>query len=680
MASRPLSNGKLSSNGHVTLNGAAAEFPYLGIPTTADGSGTVSWVETNITQGACAFPITPTTTMGGAYGAATANGATNLWGEPLMFLEPESEHSAATACEGFAVAGGRISNFTSGQGLVLMKEVLYTISGKRLPVVFHIGSRAITRQGLNVHAGHDDIMSVTDCGWGVLFAKNAQNAGDLALISRRVAEETFTPFMNVQDGFLTTHTVEDVLLLEPELMKEFVGAPTGKIPNLFDPLNPLMTGVVQNQDSYMKGIVAQRYYYSQVPAAVERAFADFYEYTGRKYEVIEQYGMEDAEYAIVGIGCYIETARATIDYLRETYGVKVGVVHVTCYRPFPGPQLVEALGGLKAFTIIERMDDAIAPNNPLTNDIKAAFSDAMMGHPDFPRLSQMPQIFSGAAGLGSRDVRPSDFAAVVKNMLEGNQYFFVLGIDHELTLPQEPDPDLRPAGAFSMRGHSVGGFGSVTTNKVIATIAGEVFGKKVQAYPKYGSEKKGLPTTYYLTVADDIILTHCELEHVDFVPMNDVNAFVTSNPLNGILDGGSIFVQTSKTDPVEIWADIPPQSQQVIREKRLRVFAADGALIAREEAPIPDLSVRMQGIVLLGIFLKITPFSEEADMTYSEVMERAENALRKYFGKRGEAVVQANLRAVQRGHDSVIELSQEVLSMEVSALKFNVGVEIELFA
>ena len=680
MASRPLSNGKLSSNGHVALNGAAAEFPYLGIPTTADGSGTVSWVETNITQGACAFPITPTTTMGGAYGAATANGATNLWGEPLMFLEPESEHSAATACEGFAVAGGRISNFTSGQGLVLMKEVLYTISGKRLPVVFHIGSRAITRQGLNVHAGHDDIMSVTDCGWGILFAKNAQNAGDLALISRRVAEETFTPFMNVQDGFLTTHTVEDVLLLEPELMKEFVGAPTGKIPNLFDPLNPLMTGVVQNQDSYMKGIVAQRYYYSQVPAAVERAFADFYEYTGRKYEVIEQYRMEDAEYAIVGIGCYIETARATIDYLRETYGVKVGVVHVTCYRPFPGPQLVEALGGLKAFTIIERMDDAIAPNNPLTNDIKAAFGDALMGHPDFPPLSQMPQIFSGAAGLGSRDVRPSDFAAVVKNMLEGNQYFFVLGIDHELTLPKEPDPDLRPAGAFSMRGHSVGGFGSVTTNKVIATIAGEVFGKKVQAYPKYGSEKKGLPTTYYLTVADDIILTHCELEHVDFVPMNDVNAFVTSNPLNGILDGGSIFVQTSKTDPLEIWADIPPQSQQVIREKRLRVFAADGALIAREEAPIPDLSVRMQGIVLLGIFLKITPFSEEAGMTYSEVMERAENALRKYFGKRGEAVVQANLRAVQRGYDSVIELSQEVLSMEVSAQKFNVGVEIELFA
>jgi hypothetical protein len=115
MASKPSANGKFSSNGHVAQNGARTDYPYPGVPTTADGSGTVSWVETNITQGACAFPITPTTTMGGAYGAATANGATNLWGEPLMFLEPESEHSAATACEGFAVAGGRISNFTSGQ-------------------------------------------------------------------------------------------------------------------------------------------------------------------------------------------------------------------------------------------------------------------------------------------------------------------------------------------------------------------------------------------------------------------------------------------------------------------------------------------------------------------------------------------------------------------------------------
>ena len=134
-------------------------------------------------QAAGAYPITSSTTMGGGFNAAVMNGDTNLWGDPLMFFEPESEHSAATVCEGFAVAGGRVTNFTSGQGLVLMKEVLYTISGKRLPVRHEHRRRALTSQGLNVHAGHDDVMSVADVGWGMIFARNAQEAGDFCLIS-----------------------------------------------------------------------------------------------------------------------------------------------------------------------------------------------------------------------------------------------------------------------------------------------------------------------------------------------------------------------------------------------------------------------------------------------------------------------------------------------------------------
>src|SRR5439155_20505860 len=150
-------------------------------------------------------------------------------------------------CEGFAAAGGRVTNFTSGQGLVLMKEVLYTIAGKRLPAVFNIGARALTSQGLNVHAGHDDVMSVADCGWGMVLARNAQEAGDLCLISRRAAEASSTPFFNVQDGFLTTHTVETVRLPEPEFMKDYIGDRKTKLVNLMDRAKPLRSGVVQNQ-------------------------------------------------------------------------------------------------------------------------------------------------------------------------------------------------------------------------------------------------------------------------------------------------------------------------------------------------------------------------------------------------------------------------------------------------
>src|SRR5574337_1173852 len=204
-------------------------FPFPGIPTTADGSEAVVWVETHITQGACAYPITSSTSMGAGYQAAQASGKKNLWGETLTFLELESEHSSASTCEGFAVAGGRVANFTSGQGLILMKEVLYVIAGKRLPVVFHIGARALTSQGLNIHAGHADVMGVADCGWGMLFGRNAQEAADLALIARRAAEESETPFFNVQDGFLTTHTIETIRLPEPELMRDFIGSPSERL-------------------------------------------------------------------------------------------------------------------------------------------------------------------------------------------------------------------------------------------------------------------------------------------------------------------------------------------------------------------------------------------------------------------------------------------------------------------
>src|SRR5438874_7327377 len=266
---------------------ARAAYQYPGIPTTCDGAEAVVHVEIRISQAAGAYPITSSTTMGGGFNAAVTNGQTNLWGDPLMFFEPESEHSAATVCEGFAVAGGRVTNFTSGQGLVLMKEVLYTISGKRLPVVMNIGARALTSQGLNVHAGHDDLMAVADCGWGMLFARNAQEAGDFCLICRRAAEASFTPFFNVQDGFLTTHTVETVRLIEPEFMKEYVGDPKEKLINLMDTANPIMSSVVQNQDSYMKGKIAQRCYYDRVEPILEGCFAEFYRKTGRRYDFLE---------------------------------------------------------------------------------------------------------------------------------------------------------------------------------------------------------------------------------------------------------------------------------------------------------------------------------------------------------------------------------------------------------
>jgi pyruvate-ferredoxin/flavodoxin oxidoreductase len=170
-----------------------------------------------------------------------------------------------------------------------------------------------------------------------------------------------------------------------------------------------------------------------------------------------------------------------------------------------------------------------------------------------------------------------------------------------------------------------------------------------------------MPTTYYLTIADSHIFTHSELEHVDLIVLNDTNAFFNGNPLNGILDGGEVFMQSRYTDPADVWNRIPAHHQKTIRDKNLSVYFIDMVSIAREVASVADLEMRMQGIVLLGAFLKLTPFAKASGMSDEQVYEGVESALRKYFGKRGEQVVQDNLTCVKRGYSEMQQIPAEMI-------------------
>jgi pyruvate-ferredoxin/flavodoxin oxidoreductase len=456
----------------------------------------------------------------------------------------------------------------------------------------------------------------------------------------------------VQDGFLTTHTIENVRLAEPEMMQEYIGDPRARLTSLFDPAAPLQTGTVQNQDAYMKGKVAQRQWYDEVPRHLQEAFAEFYRLTGRRYDFVDGYRLDDAEYAIVGLGTVLETARPAVDWMRTKFGWKVGLLHVTSFRPFPAREIVAALKHCKAVSVIERMDNPLAKDNPLTLEVKAALADAMSEG----TLARMPRFFSGVYGLGSRDVRVGDIIATAQNMIDDGKRFFSLGIRHASALERRHNPDVRPKGAFSLRGHSVGGFGSVTTNKVIASLVEEVFGLYVQAFPKYGSDKKGLPTNYYLTIAPEPIREHSEVVYVDFVPVHDSNAFETSDPLLGLREGGVLFVQSRAANDAEAWAQIPPDAQETIRHRKVRVLYLDAVGVARELAASPDLSLRMQGIVLLGVFLRAVPFVREKGLGDDELFAAVGKALEKYFGRRGARVVEANLAAVKRGYSEVHEI------------------------
>ena len=191
---------------------------------------------------------------------------------------------------------------------------------------------------------------------------------------------------------------------------------------------------------------------------------------------------------------------------------------------------------------------------------------------------------------------------------------------------------------------------------------GDLFGLHVQAYPKYGSSKKGLPTTYYLTVAEEKILTHCELEHVEFIPLNDVNALNLGDTLRGLANGGNIFLNSSKPTAEEVWSGVPVWARQRIRETNARVLSLDTFTIADEVATNPELHIRMMGVVLVGIFLRATPFAERYNMSFDQLMAGVEKAVRSYWGKRGEQVVQDNLTCIRRGYEEVFEVPAEIIA------------------
>jgi pyruvate-ferredoxin/flavodoxin oxidoreductase len=292
--------------------------------------------------------------------------------------------------------------------------------------------------------------------------------------------------------------------------------------------------------------------------------------------------------------------------------------------------------------------------------VKAAFADAAVGREGYPSNGHIPIVYTACAGLGSRDIRPGDFVAAVDEMQRHGRRDFVLGIPHPHALARLEDPDVRPAGSFSLRGHSIGGFGSVTTNKLVATLVGELFGLRVQAYPRYGSEKKGLPTTYYLTIADEPIRGHAELDRVEFVPLHDVSAFGLGDPLAGLVDGGTLFIQTPLADPEAIWASIPATARAELVARRIRVTALDTASLARAHAPRPDLLVRMQGVALVGVFLRVSPFAERAGLDRAELIEAVRGRLGRFFGKRGGKVVDANLAVVEAAYDGLIDVTAAI--------------------
>jgi len=683
----------------------AARFP--GIRVTANGNQLVSYhTETRIADAGVFYPITPSTEGGELFQQAYAEGHLNVFGQNTLAIETEGEHAAQGGAIAHSVSGKRVVNFTSGQGVVYGVEQYYHAPGKASTMVLEVGARALTKHALNVHCGHDDIYAALDTGWIMLFGKDAQQAADQALILRRVTELALTPGMNIMDGFLTSHLERTFYKHESALIREFLGAPDDEIecpteaqrtlfgptrrrvPKMIDLANPMLLGPVQNQEHYMNGVIARRNNFAEpILNFLEESYEEFAKLTGRRYGLISQHKTEDAETVIIALGSAAENIEAAVDYLRQTRGAKVGSIHVNVIRPFPEAAIVAALKGKKNVIILERTDEPLAGDNPLTRDIRTALSKAQQGADGLPEISlqETPHIVAGSYGLGSRDFRPEhiigafEYATAGRARQDGKRLadgvpYFVLGIDHPYAVVADETPSLLPEGAVAVRFHSIGGWGAITTGKNLGAILGDlndlIFERDgerdelgnpkevihVSANPKYGSEKKGAPTSYFMVAAKERIRVNCDLRHVTVVLCCDPKAFTHCNPLDGMAEGGS-FVWESDQTGEKAWEQLPIWARKQIIEKKIRVFTLPGFAIARKATDRGDLQLRMQGNAFLGAFFAVGSLLKEFGITPEQFREVVHKQYVKKFGKFGEAVVQSNMEVMLAGFEQVSEIA-----------------------
>lgn len=688
---------------------ARHEHPYPGVRVTCNGNQLVAQhVETRITEGGVFFPITPSTEGGELYQQSFAQGELNVWGLPKVAIETEGEHAAQGGATALAVTGRRVVNFTSGQGIAYAMEQYFHAPGKLSTMVLEVGARALTKHALNVHCGHDDFYAAMDTGWIMLMGKDGQQAADQAIILRRVTELSLNPGMNIQDGMLTTHSERLYLAPEAEFLRKFLGAaddiiecptpaqrelfgPTRRrVPEMVDLKNPVLLGPVQNQEHHMNGVVARRNHFNEpVLGFLEQTYEEFGRLTGRRYGLITEYKIDDADTVFVSLGSAADNVEAACDYLREHRQAKVGSIHINVLRPFPEAAVIQALRGKKNVIIIERTDEGLSGDNPLAREIRGALGkagEAAHFGGALPPLTptEIPRLFRGCYGIGSRDFRPEhsigayEFTIGQARRTDGRgaadgETFFVLGVDHPYAVISKDKPSLLPKGSIAVRFHSIGGWGMITTGKNLGEIVGE-FGQFISesnpefdedgrlvsklfvtANPKYGSEKKGAPTNYYLTLAPRPIRVNCELNHVDVVLCCDPKAFTHTNPLAGLKRGGSLVWECSES-PEAAWERIPARYRQFVIENQIRIFILPGFEIARAATSQPELQLRMQGNSFLGAFFRVSTFLEEFGISEEQFLANVQRQYEKKFGRFGESVVASNMQVMREGFAQVREI------------------------
>ncbi len=606
---------------------------------TMDGNSAVAHVSYAFTDVAAIYPITPSSVMADLTDKFSAQGAKNLFGRQVQVTEMQSEGGASGAVHGSLAAGALTTTYTASQGLLLMIPNMYKMAGELLPGVIHVSARALTSHALSIFGDHSDIYACRQTGYAMLCSNNPQECMDLAAVAHLAAIEGRVPFLHFFDGFRTSHEIQkieewDYADLADMLNWDAVEAFRRRALN---PEHPVTRGTAQNDDIFFQAREACNKYYDAVPEVVVKYMDKVNAKIGTDYKPFNYYGAKDAEHVIVAMGSVCDCTEEVVDYLNAA-GEKVGLLKVHLYRPFVADYMLRELPKtVKTISVLDRTKEPGSIGEPLYLDVLAAINGS-----DFAGV----KVYTGRYGLGSKDTTPGDIIAVYRNAeSETPKRRFTIGIVDDVTnlsLPIVENPDTTPKGTHSCKFWGLGADGTVGANKNSIKIIGDNTDMYAQGYFAYDSKKSGGLTVSHLRFGKTPIKSTYYISKADFVACHNPSYVDKYDIVDDLKEGGS-FLLNCPWDTEELSERLPGKMKKILAERHINFYTIDGIKIGKEIG----LGGRIN-TVLQSAFFKIADI-----IPADKAKELMKAAAKKSYMKKGQAIVDMNYAAIDRGMEDL---------------------------
>jgi pyruvate-ferredoxin/flavodoxin oxidoreductase len=625
------------------------------IPTVIlDGNEAAASVAYRLSEVVAIYPITPSSPMAEWADQWRSEGKRNIWGALPIVEELQSEGGAAGALHGALQAGAFGTTFTASQGLLLMIPNMFKIAGELTPATMHVTARTLATHSLSIFGDHSDVMACRSTGWAMLSSNSVQEAHDLALVAQTATLESRIPFMHFFDGFRTSHEVGKIVPIDDEIIRAMVDDQyiIAYRKNRMSPDNPVLRGSAQNPDVFFQAREACTPFHAAVPGIVQQVMDRFATLTGRSYHLFDYYGAPDAERVIVMMGSGAEAAEEAVDTLTRQ-GEKVGLVKVRLYRPFDAKALIAALPkSVKKIAVLDRCKEPGGTGEPLYLDVVTILAEHAAALP-----FAMPAVTGGRYGLSSKEFTPAMVKGVLDELKKTSpkSHFTVGIVDDVSNSSLDYDPTFSTEDPQTVRAlfYGLGSDGTVGANKNSIKIIGSETDNYAQGYFVYDSKKSGSMTTSHLRFGPKPIRSTYLITRASFVACHNFSFIEKINVLEPAIPG-SVFLLNSSYSAAEVWDKLPKTMQQELLAKKIEFYVIDGYKVAREAGMGTRINTIMQTCF----------FAISGVLPREEAITQIKKAIKKTYGKRGEAVVQKNFAAVDHAlaHLERVELPTAVSS------------------